>query len=216
MLILPSLFEQLFRMPSSGFGLNLYIALCASAPRRRLPAKPACLTLRGCRQHGVAVPRHLGHLRRRGLPGRQEDPAAACGRGRGPAGDVMRPSSYECGGACVCTMKRFVSSLAHCTERLQALLHERGLRAHARRGQHVCASGTRMPTHAPGPSRWRRRRRGSVGRSCSPCWLSSQTRAACDRARQLRAAHQPCPSAQPRWKRPANGRTTALVLSTVC
>ena len=36
-LILPSLFEQLFRMPSSGFGLNLYIALCAFAPRRRLP-----------------------------------------------------------------------------------------------------------------------------------------------------------------------------------
>jgi len=36
-LILPSLFENLFRMPSSGFGLNLYIALCAYAPRRRLP-----------------------------------------------------------------------------------------------------------------------------------------------------------------------------------
>ena len=78
-LILPSLFEQLFRMPSSGFGLNLYIALCASAPRRRLPANPTRLTLRRCRQHGVAVPRHLGHLRRRGLPGWQEGAAAACG-----------------------------------------------------------------------------------------------------------------------------------------
>ena len=35
-LILPSLVESLFKMPSSGFGLNLYIALCA------LPRAAAC------------------------------------------------------------------------------------------------------------------------------------------------------------------------------
>jgi len=35
-LILPSLLENLFRMPSSGLGLNVYIALCASRSRAML------------------------------------------------------------------------------------------------------------------------------------------------------------------------------------
>ena len=35
-LILPSLLENLFRMPSSGLGLNVYIALCASPSRAML------------------------------------------------------------------------------------------------------------------------------------------------------------------------------------
>lgn len=47
-LILPSLLENLFRMPSSGLGLNVYIALCA------LPV-PLCTILLTCMSN-IALP----------------------------------------------------------------------------------------------------------------------------------------------------------------